>query len=41
MVVPRMARAMGAAVAAAGPTEQFTPQQITVTAHVNALFTMK
>lgn len=41
VVVPRMARAMGAAVAAPAPTEQFTPQKITVTAHVNALFAMK
>jgi hypothetical protein len=39
--LPLMGRAMGAAVAAPAPTEQFTPQQITVTAHVNALFTMK
>ncbi|HKU20527.1 MAG TPA: SIMPL domain-containing protein [Terriglobales bacterium] len=41
MVVPTMARAMGAAMAAPAPTEQFTPQKITVTAHVNALFGMK
>lgn len=41
MVVPRMARAMGAAMVTPAPTEQFTPQKITVTAHVNALFTMK
>ena len=30
-----------AAAAAPAPTEQFTPQTITVTAHVNALFTLK
>jgi len=36
-----MARTMGAAMAAPAPTEQFTPQEITVTAHVNALSTMK
>ena len=42
VVAPMMQRAMGAAAAAAPvPTEQFTPQKITVTAHVNALFTMK
>jgi uncharacterized protein YggE len=42
VVAPMMERAMGAAMAAPPPpTEQFTPQKITVTAHVNALFTMK
>ncbi len=41
VVAPMMGRAMGAAMAAPPPTEQFTPQNITVTAHVNALFTMK
>jgi uncharacterized protein len=40
--VPRMARAMTAkAEAAAAPTEEFTPQTVTVTAHVNALFSLK
>jgi uncharacterized protein len=40
--VPRMARAMAAtANAAPAPTEEFTPQDVTVTAHVNALFTLK
>lgn len=40
--VPRMARAMSAsAVAAPAPSEEFTPQTVTVTAHVNALFTLK
>lgn len=42
VVAPMMARSMGAAgMAAPAPTEQFTPQKITVTAHVNALFSMK
>jgi uncharacterized protein len=41
--VPRMARAMTAmaAPAAPAPTEEFTPQTVTVTAHVNALFSLK
>jgi uncharacterized protein YggE len=40
--VPRMARAMVAAQnAAPAPTEEFTPQNVTVTAHVNALFNLK
>ena len=41
--VPRMARAMAAAVPPAlpAPTEEFTPQNVTVTAHVNALFNLK
>jgi uncharacterized protein len=40
---PRMARAMGATANAAPPppTEEFTPQSVTVTAHVNALFNLK
>jgi uncharacterized protein YggE len=42
VAAPMMRQAMGAAMAAApAPTEQFTPQKITVTAHVNALFTMR
>jgi uncharacterized protein YggE len=37
-----VARAMNSAMAGApAPTEQFSPQNITVTAHVNALFTLK
>lgn len=43
VVMPRMARPM-AAMANAGPpapTEEFTPQTVTVTAHVNALFNLK
>jgi uncharacterized protein YggE len=40
--VPRMARAMAAMdKAAPAPTEEFTPQKVTVTAHVNALFNLK
>jgi uncharacterized protein YggE len=40
--VPRMARAMAAGPSAApAPTEEFTPQNVTVTAHVNALFNLK
>jgi uncharacterized protein YggE len=40
--VPRMARAMAAmANAAPAPTEEFTPQSVTVNAHVNAVFTLK
>jgi uncharacterized protein len=39
--VPRMARAMAAtANSAPAPTEEFTPQDVTVTAHVNAVFTL-
>lgn len=42
IVAPRMARAMVAsAMAAPAPTEEFTPQSVTVTAHVNALFNLK
>ncbi len=43
VVMPRMGRAMSA-MANAGPpasTEGFTPQTVTVTAHVNALFSLK
>jgi uncharacterized protein len=40
--VPRMARAMTAKTETApAPTEEFTPQTVTVTAHVNALFSLK
>ena len=40
--VPRMARSMAArSEAAPAPTEEFTPQTVTVTAHVNALFNLK
>jgi hypothetical protein len=41
--MPHMARAMSAMANAAppAPTEEFTPQTVTVTAHVNALFTLK
>ena len=41
MAVTRMATAGMAAMAAPAPTEQFTPQTVTVTAHVNALFGLK
>ena len=44
IVMPRMramAMASAAAKAAPEPTEEFTPQNVTVTAHVNALFNLK
>ncbi len=43
MVMPHMARAMSSMANAAppAPTEGFTPQTVTVTAHVNALFNLK
>jgi len=42
IAMPRMARAMAAANSATpAPTEEFTPQNVTVTAHVNALFNLK
>src|SRR5580692_4290749 len=44
IVAPRMARAMAAvpgAAATPAPTEEFTPQTVNVTAHVNALFNLK
>jgi hypothetical protein len=37
----RKAGPMMAMEAAAPPTGEFTPQQVTVTAHVNAMFTLK
>jgi uncharacterized protein len=40
-IVPHMMRAMAAANAAPAPTEEFTPQEVTVTAHVNAVFDLK
>lgn len=40
-VIRPMARAMAAAAATPTPTEEFTPQNVTVTAHVNALFNLK
>jgi uncharacterized protein YggE len=40
--IPRMARAMAArSESAPAPTEEFTPQTVTVTARVNALFNLK
>jgi uncharacterized protein len=43
IVMPRMAHPMAAMANAAppAPTEEFTPQTVTVTAHVNALFILK
>lgn len=44
IVMPRMARAMSAAApnaATPAPTEDFSAQTVTVSAHVNALFTLK
>jgi len=42
IVMPHMARTMSAMAAAPpAPTEEFTPQSVTVTAHVNALFNLK
>lgn len=43
IIAPRMARPMAAmgAPATPAPTEEFTPQNVTVTAHVNALFNLK
>jgi hypothetical protein len=43
IVMPHMARAMSSMANAAppAPTEGFTPQTVTVTAHVNALFNLK
>jgi len=45
IVMPRMARVMAATAAPTAatpaPTEDFTPQTVTVTAHVNALFNLK
>lgn len=42
-IMPHMARSMSAMASAgvAAPTEEFTPQTVTVTAHVNALFNLK
>ena len=40
--VPRMAHAMATRIESTPPpTEEFTPQNVTVTAHVNALFNLK
>jgi hypothetical protein len=42
-IMPRLARPMAAManIAPPAPTEDFTPQTVTVTAHVNALFNLK
>lgn len=39
--MPRALRAMAAQTAAPAPTEEFTPQNVTITAHVNAVFNLK
>ncbi|MGA2357064.1 MAG: SIMPL domain-containing protein [Terriglobales bacterium] len=39
--VPRHAMAMGAMAATPGPTEEFSPQNVKITAHVNAMFVLK
>jgi uncharacterized protein len=42
VMMPHMARSMAAMSAAApAPTEEFSPQTVSVTAHVNALFALK
>jgi len=43
MIAPMMRKAMGATMAGAmpAPTEEFSAQKVTVTAHVNALFNLK
>ena len=43
IMMPRMARSMAMAAPAAtpAPTEEFTPQSVAVTAHVNAVFNLK
>jgi uncharacterized protein len=43
VLAPMQRRAMPMAMAAAGPapTEEFTPQNVTVTSHVNAMFVLK
>jgi len=38
---PMQRRAMAMAAAPPAPTEEFTPQNVTVTAHVNAMFVLK
>jgi uncharacterized protein YggE len=40
-VSPRMGRMMAAGAATPAPTEEFSPQNVSVTAHVNALYTLK
>ncbi len=43
VIAPMLRRAMPMAMAAQGPTptEEFSPQKVTVTAHVNAMFVLK
>ena len=40
-ILPRMSAMAAKVNAAPAPTEEFTPQNVTVTAHVNALFNLK
>jgi hypothetical protein len=40
-MVAKRAMAMAGAAQAPSPTEEFSPQEVTVTAHVNALFNLK
>src|ERR1017187_870390 len=39
--MPRRAMAMNASAAIPAPTEEFSPQNVTITAHVNAMFVLK
>ena len=39
--MPRRAMAMNAGAAIPAPTEEFSPQNVTITAHVNAMFVLK
>jgi uncharacterized protein len=41
LIVPRMRAMSNMAQAAPAPTEEFTPQSVSVTAHVNAVFNLK
>jgi uncharacterized protein len=41
VTAPRPMRAMAAMAAAPAPTAEFSPQNVTVTAHVNAMFVLK
>ncbi len=41
VIAPRPMRAMAAMAAAPAPTAEFSPQNVTVTAHVNAMFNLK
>jgi hypothetical protein len=41
MPMARTMMKMNVAAAAPAPTEEFTPQSVSVTAHVNAMFNLK